>query len=146
MVATSANHYWQHTDQRNHLIQQFARTLDAQGIDVLVTPPHALPALRHGSSIHLNPAASYCFLANLLGVPAGVVPATRVRESEQEDRPTSRDVTDREARRVDSGSAGLPVGVQVVGRHWREDTVMAVMRALESHFRRQPDFPTRPPI
>ena len=29
------------------------------------------------------------------------------------------------------GSTGLPLGVQVVGRPWQEETVLAVMRDLE---------------
>ncbi len=80
---TSAHHYWQQTNARNHYIQRFTRAIDAAGIDVLLTPPHALPALRHGSSINLNPTASYAFLVNLLGMPAGVQPATRVRPAKR---------------------------------------------------------------
>jgi fatty acid amide hydrolase len=30
------------------------------------------------------------------------------------------------------GSAGLPLGVQVVARHWREDVALAVMGAIEA--------------
>ncbi|HEX4147235.1 MAG TPA: amidase family protein [Pirellulales bacterium] len=143
---TSTDLYWQRTSERGETIRHFTRALDAERIDAIVMPPHALPALRHASAIDLNPAASYAFLPNLLGMPAGVVPATRVRASEETDRPLSRDLTDRAARRVELGSAGLPIGVQVVGRHWREDVVLAVMRALERHFHRQVDFPACPPI
>jgi fatty acid amide hydrolase len=50
------------------------------------------------------------------------------------------------ARRVETSSAGLPVGVQVAARHWREDIVLAIMAALEEHFRAQPDYPAHPPI
>jgi len=32
--------------------------------------------------------------------------------------------------------------VQVIARHWREDIALAVMAALEAHFRQQPDYPT----
>jgi len=53
---------------------------------------------------------------------------------------------ERAATRVEKGSAGLPVGVQVVTRHWREDVVLSVMAAREDHFRRQPDYPAWPPI
>jgi fatty acid amide hydrolase len=144
--ATSADLYWQRTSDRGETIRRFTQALDAAGIDALIMPPHALPALRHGSAIDLNPAASYCFIANLLGMPAGVLPATRVRPDEESDRPTTRDLTDRAARRVELGSAGLPIGVQVLARHWREDVVLAVMRVLERHFRQQADFPARPPI
>ncbi len=104
--ATSTDVYWQRTSERSQYIRDFTLALDAAGIDALVMPPHALPALRHGSSIDLNPAASYAFLANLLGMPAGVVPATRVRADEESDRPVTRDLTDRAARRVELGSAG----------------------------------------
>jgi fatty acid amide hydrolase len=47
---------------------------------------------------------------------------------------------------VDAGSAGLPVGVQVAARPWREDVVLSVMSALEEDFRSRPDYPGRPPV
>jgi fatty acid amide hydrolase len=79
-------------------------------------------------------------------MPAGVVAATRVRPGEESDRPASRDPAQRAARAAEEGSAGLPVGVQVVARHWREDVGLALMAALEEHFRRQPDYPAWPPL
>ena len=45
------------------------------------------------------------------------------------------------AAQVENGSAGLPVGVQVVAHHWDDHVVLAVMGALEEHFRRTPDYP-----
>ena len=75
-----------------------------------------------------------------------MVAATRVRPGEESDRPPSRDPVERAARAVEEGSAGLPVGVQVVARHWREDVALAVMAALEAHFRNRPDYPARPPL
>jgi fatty acid amide hydrolase len=143
--AISADRYWQLTHARAEYVRRFVARLDAARLDVLLLPPHALPALTHGSTMHLTTAASYCFLANLLGMPAGVVPVTRVRPSEESDRPASRDLVVRSAAEVEQGSAGLPVGVQVLGRHWREDTVLAVMGALEHAFRARPDFPLHPP-
>ena len=38
---------------------------------------------------------------------------------------------ERAAHAVEMGSTGLPVGVQVVARSWREDIVLALMAALE---------------
>jgi fatty acid amide hydrolase len=70
-------------------------------------------------------------LYNLLGMPAGVVPVTRVREDEDEPRQRERDLVARAAAQVRRRSAGLPIGVQVAARHWREDIVLAVMGALE---------------
>jgi fatty acid amide hydrolase len=114
--------------------------------DVWLSPPSPTPALTHGASRHLLGAASYTMLWNLLGWPAGVVAATRVRPDEQGGRPRSRDPVEQAAREVDAGSAGLPVGVQVAARPWREDIVLSVMAALEQDFRACPDYPARPPL
>jgi fatty acid amide hydrolase len=114
------------------------------GFDVVLCPPYALPALTHGSSGDLVAAASYAWPFNIAGLPAGTVAATRVQPGEESDRQESRDAADKTARRVEEGSAGLPVGVQVVGRHWREDTVLAVMAALEEEFRAGSTYPSRP--
>jgi fatty acid amide hydrolase len=142
----SADQYRQVVVQMESYILRFTSALAAERIDAMLFPPHALPALRHGTSINLLPAASYCFLMNLLGFPAGVVVATRVRAGEEGDRPESSDLVDRTARKVESGSEGLPVGVQVAAAPWREDIVLAVMQALEEHFSGQADYPAAPPL
>jgi fatty acid amide hydrolase len=149
VVATgraSASRYWQLTAMLTDYTNRFIALLDAARLDACLCPPHALPALRHGSTAHLPSAASYCFLPNLLNMPAGVVPATRIRPGEETDRPASRDRVEQAALAVERGSAGLPVGVQVFARHWREDVVLALLGLLEGHFKRQPDFPAEPPI
>jgi len=144
--AASADGYWQLTLARAEYAEQFLSAMQTARLDALVFPPHALPALTHGATRDLPQAASYSFLANLLGIPAGVLPATRVGAGEESDRPASRDAVERAAIAVERGSAGLPVDVQVAARAWREDVVLAVMTSLESHFRAQVDYPTAPPI
>ncbi|MBL8094868.1 MAG: hypothetical protein JNL73_11940, partial [Anaerolineales bacterium] len=67
--------------------------------------------------------------------------AGRVRPGEESDRAPTRDGVLIRAREVELGSAGLPVGVQVAARPWRDDVVLAVMAVLEDHFKQQPDFP-----
>ena len=101
-------------------------------VDAILCPPYALPALTHGSSVDLFAASSYTIPFNVTGLPAGVVPITTVQPGEESDRAVSRDKTDILAQAVERGSAGLPVGVQVVARHWREDIVLSVMAALAS--------------
>ena len=66
-------------------------SLQARGIDAILCPPHALPAMQHGKGFDLLAAASYAFLFNLLGFPAGIVSLTRVRAGEDNLRPDSRD-------------------------------------------------------
>ena len=99
----------------------------------------------HGATRLLYDTPSYLMRFNVLGMPAGSVAATRVRAGEETDRPRTRDVVDREAIKTEEGSAGLPVGVQVAARHWREDVVLAVMAVLEQEFSKRPDYPARPP-
>ena len=137
----STKAYWRLVDERTHYRAAFIAALDAGRYDAIICPPDGLPALRHGSSFLLSNALSYTSLFNLLGMPAGVVAATRVRAEEESDRRPSLDVVERMARKVEIGSAGLPVGVQVAARHWREDVALSIMFALEEHFRDQPDYP-----
>jgi len=81
---------------------------------VLICPTAAIPAFRHGErewqvegkTVKYLDAWSYCEWFNLLGFPAAVVP---MGYSEQ----------------------GLPIGVQIVGRPWQEEVVLAVAAKLE---------------
>jgi len=110
----------------------------SRSFDVAVCPVSALPALRHGTAARLVLAAAPCLLANLLDLPAGAVPVTRVRSDEQRGRGPSRDPVVRAADDTDRGSEGLPVGVQVVGLPAADDAdgqraeriVLDVMRLI----------------
>ena len=81
---------------------------------VLLCPVAAIPAFCHGErewqvegkTVKYLDAWSYCEWFNLLGFPAVVVP---IRISRDE----------------------LPIGVQIVGRPWEEELVLAVAAALE---------------
>jgi amidase len=81
---------------------------------VLICPTAAIPAFRHGErewqvdgkTVKYLDAWSYCEWWNLLGFPAVIVP---MGYSEQ----------------------GLPIGVQIVGRPWEEEVVLAVAARLE---------------
>ena len=142
----STKAYWRLVDERTRYRTVFVNALDAGRYDAIICPADGLPALRHGSSFILSNAMSYSTLFNLLGMPAGVVAATRVRDGEESDRAKSFDMVERMARKVELESAGLPVGVQVAARHWREDVALSVMLALEEHFKAQPDYPVNPPL
>jgi amidase len=81
---------------------------------VLLCPVASIPAFRHGErswevegkTVQYLDAWSYCEWFNLLGMAGGVVPVT-------------------------NSSEGLPIGVQVVARPWEEETVLAIMHAIE---------------
>jgi fatty acid amide hydrolase len=139
----STDGYWTLIDHKNKLVRHSVRWLRSRRFDAILCPPHALPAPPHEKAIDLLAAASYAFLFNLLGLPAGVVSLTRVAEGEDAPRPTTSDQVLRQAAATDRGSVGLPVGVQVVGMPWREDVVLAIMQALEETAQEKPDYPGR---
>ena len=98
--------------QRDLLRTRFLKEM--QRYPVLLCPAAAIPAFRHGErcwmiedkTVDYFDAWSYSEFFNLLGNPAAVVPAARSAE-------------------------GLPIGVQIVGRPWQEEEVLAVAAALE---------------
>lgn len=81
---------------------------------VLICPTAAIPAFRHGErewlvrgkKVQYLDAWSYCEWFNLLGFPALVVPMGHSKE-------------------------GMPIGVQIVGRPWDEEIVLAIGQRLE---------------
>jgi len=94
---------------RTLIKQDFERALSAGGADVLVTPTMPFPAFKIGERIEdplsLYMADVFTVPINLAGVPAISLP---------------------------SGFAGgLPIGLQIIGRHFDEKTVFAVAKAYE---------------
>lgn len=137
----SADEFWQLTNRRVSFSHAFTDSFHEQGFDAVLCPPHALPAMQHAKGFDLIAAASYAYLFNLLGWPAGVVSTSRVREGEEAGRPDAKDQVLRQAFAVQRGSVGLPLGVQIAAPYWREDVVLAVMSALEVAVYRRPDYP-----
>lgn len=76
--------------------------------DAILCPPCAFAELPHGvSSVgNANSAFSYTYAYNMTGWPAAIV-------------------------RAGTSSTGQPIGVQIVGRPWREDIVLALARQIE---------------
>lgn len=126
----SADEYWQISHQVNLMRAKWDKWMIKNQFDVILCPPFGVPAIKHGDGVSLLAAASYAFHFNVLGIPAGVVTTSKVGEEEESDRTLSRDKSIRAAVHTEQGSAGLPVGVQVAARAWREDVVLAVMQAL----------------
>ena len=129
---SDTDHFWRLCEAQLAYQRRFAAALAAHRLDVVLAPACALPAWRHGATEELVVAGGYTVLYNLLGYPTGVVPFTKVRPDEESARPLSNDPMERTARATEEGSAGLPVGVQVIARPWREHMVLSTMTALES--------------
>jgi fatty acid amide hydrolase len=141
------HHYWQVVEAQIDYQARFQAALDQDDggpFDVILCPACSLPAFTHGASQDLATAGAYASLFNVLGYPAGVVPFTCVGAEEEVGRGLSRDTAEKVALKVETGSAGLPVGVQVVARPWREHVALAVMSAIEQAASSRPDYPGLP--
>jgi len=115
--------------------ERFEREMERQQVDVLISPPFLVPAVQHDLSLRMNYEGSYALIYNLLGMPAGVVSTTAVRDGETSDaRADSKDRAVQATRMADRNSEGLPVGVQVAARPWREDLALTVMGFLETSY------------
>jgi fatty acid amide hydrolase len=139
--ARTADAFWRLTLKKNTLARGTIDWLREARFDAILCPPHALPAPQHVKAFDLISAACQAFVFNMLGLPAGVVSLSRIRPGEDISRSAGRDKVLRQAAAVERGSAGLPVGVQVVAMPWREDVVLALMAALEADFQSRPDYP-----
>lgn len=116
----------------------------AADLDAVICPPHATPAMSHRQSGDFALALSYPFRYSLLDFPAGVVPVTRVRADDVTAPLPGADRIEQKQATIDRESVGLPVGVQVVARPWREDVALAVMRAIETAARGADGYPNTP--
>jgi Asp-tRNA(Asn)/Glu-tRNA(Gln) amidotransferase A subunit family amidase len=98
--------------QRDDLRSKFLAKMET--FPILICPACAIPAFRHGErkwnvagrEIEYLEAMAYSQWFNLLGNPAVVVP-------------------------VGQSPEGLPIGVQIVGRPWQEEAILAVAAKLE---------------
>lgn len=139
----SVTEYWALTYQRTTMQREELDQWNAQNLDLVLCPATATAAPQHDSTGDFTAAAVYTTRYNLLNLPAGVVPVTRVRPDET-DRKEKADRLDKKAALIERGSAGLPIGVQVVGRPWREEVVLAAMKAIETEAKTTSEFPKVP--
>jgi amidase len=112
-------------DERDRLIRAFDDFM--RDYDAILLPPALSTAFRHGPMgapidvdgvpVGYRMAPHHCALFNMTGQPAVALPCA-------------------------IGAEGLPIGVQVVGRRWRDEQLLAIARALVAltgPFRPPPD-------
>ena len=116
----------------------------APGLDAIIAPVQAVPAVPHGGCDKLAPLACSTLMYNIVDSPVGVVPVTRVDPA--------RDALSDAWRAAPGGGSkllerelygpkgaydarameGLPVGVQIVGEAWGEEKVLAMMHVVDA--------------
>jgi fatty acid amide hydrolase len=135
---------WDLAEQRTALRMAELDAWNAADVDLVVCPAHSVPAMPHDTSGDYVLGTAYQFRYSMLNFPAGAVPVTRVRPAEV-GRLRPRDRVEKRQAQMDAGSAGLPVGAQIVARPYREDLVLAAMAVVEADARAgQSDYPNTP--
>lgn len=134
---------WSLNWKRLQMIREESATWTAQGIDAVICPVYATPAPQHGATSEFAPGGVYTMRYNVMNLPAGVVPVTRVKD-EETSRNKPKDRIDKRAAFIDKDSGGMPVGVQVVARPFREDVALALMQLIETGARSNDLFPHTP--
>ncbi|KAH6639193.1 amidase signature domain-containing protein [Boeremia exigua] len=138
----SAHEYWQLAGNRESYKAKFFDWWDTQGkgekaMDVMLAPPNATPAVPHGGMHDAVSSCGYTFLFNLLDYSAGVIPVTHVDPAKDALPATFNfkklnGIAQGAYKHYDAVKmAGLPVGIQVIGRRLQEEKVLAIMERCE---------------
>ncbi|KAK2683537.1 hypothetical protein RAB80_001483 [Fusarium oxysporum f. sp. vasinfectum] len=128
---------WQLNAKRELYKRKWFEWWDNSGVDCLIAPPNATPAVPHRGMHDACSSCGYTFMFNLLDYTAGVLPVTHVDQT-RDQLPgdfslNSLNGIAQGAYKLYNANAmhGLPVGVQVIGRRLEEEKVLAIMKKIE---------------
>jgi fatty acid amide hydrolase len=136
--------YWDITYERTKMRRAEFDAWAAQGLDAVLLPAHSVPAMPHYTSGDFTLGLSYAFRYTFLNFPAGIVPVTRVQQADADAISAGGDRVEKKQAEIEKSAVGLPSGVQLVARPFREDLVLALLAAVEARVRENDDFPTTP--
>ncbi|MBP7685038.1 MAG: amidase [Deltaproteobacteria bacterium] len=139
----SVTGFWALAAQREELRVRFEASFRAAGIDALLSPASATPAVPRGMEHDASLSFSYLGIYNLLGLPAGVVPVTTVQPRDTE-LPPARDRVEKRLAAIAAASTGLPVAVQVAGPRFTDAAVVGLMQRIERAARSTGTYPHTP--
>ncbi|CCT62770.1 related to amidase (acetamidase) [Fusarium fujikuroi IMI 58289] len=128
---------WQLNAKRELYKRRWFEWWEHSGIDCLITPPNATPAVPHRGMHDACSSCGYTFLFNLLDYTAGVLPVTHVDKMRDQlpgdfSLNSLNGIAQGAYKLYDANAMhGLPVGIQVVGRRLEEEKVLAIMKRIE---------------
>jgi len=137
--------YWRINEQKNKYRRQFQKMVwEKYGFDAIICPVQAVPQLPHGGCDNFSLLALGTLVYNILDLPAGCLPVTRVN-------PAVDALTEEWFQGPGHGSPlmengifkaqhglynpgtleGMPVGIQVVCKKWEEEKLLRVMSLID---------------
>ncbi|KAG2362887.1 amidase signature enzyme [Suillus spraguei] len=136
------------TDQRNKVAATWYEQIsvwDKYGFDGIIAPVQSLPVIPHGGVTYLSVLAAATITYNIIDSPVGTIPVTRVNPDT--DNLSTDFVVGASGRskmfetRMYLGKnpvydpkamEGIPVGVQLVGKKWEDEKVLAMMHVVDA--------------
>lgn len=116
--------------QADLLKKQFMKEWTEKGIDVLITPAMPFTALLPGVSDLLIYQLSYSCFQNVIQLPAGIIPTRLVKPEETKYSPTND--FERKAAPSIQASEGLPIAIQVTGKHLGDQECLGAMWSINN--------------
>ncbi|KAH7920402.1 amidase signature enzyme [Leucogyrophana mollusca] len=133
-------------DRRNKTNAAWYKEIwDHHNLDGIIAPVQALPTIPHGACAYLSPLACSTILYNVIDSPVGIIPVTRV-DASSDHLPSnfvpgangnsklfeSRMYGGKDAVYNPKAMHGIPVGVQIVGKKWEDEKVLAMMHIVDN--------------
>ncbi|EAU90351.1 amidase [Coprinopsis cinerea okayama7 len=146
--------YWALSAARDAFALKFQeQVLNKYQVDGIIAPVQALPQLPHGGCDNFSALAIGTILYNVLDLPVGCLPATRVdpakdqitKEWESEPGHGStvfeKGIYYGKKKLYDPESAkGMPVNIQIAGRKWEDEKVLAMMKVVDEALGKERGF------
>ncbi|KXN86624.1 Fatty acid amide hydrolase 1 [Leucoagaricus sp. SymC.cos] len=132
--------------QRDAFTRNFYQQVwEKYGIDGIIAPVQALPQLPHGGCNNFLALAESTTYYNLVDHSAGVIPVTRVDSEKDQISEDWWKEPNHGSKVLESGlfggrkplyrpneMHGMPIAIQVVGRRWEDEKVLAMMKVVDA--------------
>lgn len=134
----SATEFYKNVFRREQLRSEFHDHWQASGIDALVMPAGPTPAIPVDLDVS-DSIYNYSAIFNVMDYPAGVIPVTEVDAKKDKLRLSEQEISQLNWQSQSylnaydpEDQAGLPLGVQVVGKTFNDEQVLGIMEYIDS--------------
>ena len=134
---------WELTVRARTIANDVFDAWNTSRLDAVIAPVHGTVGLPHGMSRDTTLAHSWSFHFNFLGYPSVGLATTTTRADEQR-RKKGKGRMSTLLSACDATSAGMPSGLQVAARPYREDICLKLSSVLERAARDAGEFPALP--
>jgi len=131
---SSVYDWWIHCEKVEKFRYKMLDKWRSMGLDGLIAP-FAVPSMVTWDIIKATGHGGHLLMYNLLDLPVGVLPITKVSRQDEEvskNYPTSNPWEYTIKKSITGGSIGLPVGVQIVGFPFQEELCLRLMKEVET--------------